>query len=182
MRKGKLTRRKFFEAGGAGAMGLAFAGLASAQGSAVQSVGAQLTEADKANLELVHAYDRIVTDTTAPLERLQKLKEICAPTMIWGRVNGDKFLGLNAVIEWYESYFKDVPAGTTGMKILKYDYSQTHIWGPVIVEYGRHLISNPGGPPPNQNNFHAVVWVIRNGKLAERYDHTVPQGSPQARG
>jgi hypothetical protein len=177
MRKSTLTRRKFFEAGGIGAMGLAFAGLAQAQsqGGTIQSVTGQLTEADKTNLELVHAYDRIVTDTTTGLDRLQKLKEICSPTMIWGRVNGDKFLGLNAVIEWYESYFKDVPAGTPGNKILKYDYSQTHIWGPVIVEYGRHLISNPGGPPPNPNNIHAVVWVIRNGKLAERYDHMVPQ-------
>lgn len=178
MRKSKLTRRKFFEAGGAGALGLAISELVSAQGgegSTVQGIGPQLTEADKANLELVHTYDRIVTDTSAPLERLQKLKDICDPHMIWGRVNGDKFLGVNAMIEWYQSYFKDVPAGTNGMKILKYDYSQTHIWGPVIVEYGRHLISNPGGPPPNQNNWHAVVWVIRNGKLAERYDHMVQQ-------
>jgi hypothetical protein len=177
MRKEKLTRRKFFEAGGAGAMGLAFAQLASAQTGAAQ----QHTELEKANLELVHAYDRIVTDNAASLDRLQKLKEICDPKMIWGRVNGDKFLGLNAVIEWYESYFKDVPEGSKGLKTLKYEYSQTYAWGPVVAEYGLHLIQQPGGPPPPRNNVHIVIWVIRNGKLAERYDHSVPQPQ-QARG
>jgi hypothetical protein len=168
MRKGKLTRRKFFEAGGAGAIGLAFAGVASAQSGLVQK---ELSAAEKTNLELVHEYDKIVTDNTLPLDRLQKLKDICDPKMIWGRVNGDKFLGLTAVIDWYDGFFKDVPAGTTGMKKLSYEYSETWVKGPVIVEFGIHLIQNPGAPPPARNNFHVVVWVIRNGKLAERYDH-----------
>ena len=169
MRKEKLTRRKFFEAGGAGAMGLAFAGLASAQSGLTSK---ELTAAEKANLELVHSYDRIVTDNAAGLDRLQKLKEICDPRMIWGRNNGDKYYGVNAVIEWYQNYFKDVPAGTTGMKKLNYEYSETWVRGPVIVEFGIHLIQNPGGPPPARNNFHTIVWIIRNSKLAERYDNS----------
>ena len=178
MRKKELvTRRKFFAAGGAGAIGMAFAGpmSAQAQSSITQLGSTQLSEAEKANVELVHAYDRIVTDTASSLDRLKKLKEICSPNMIWGRVNGDKFLGLNAVIEWYESYFKDVPGGHPGMKNLKYEYSEMYVRGPVVVEYGLHLIQQPGGPPPPRNNFHAVVWVIRDGKLAERYDHMVRQ-------
>jgi len=173
MRKGKLTRRKFFEAaGGAGAIGMAFAGMASAQTGLTQK---ELTPLEKANLELVHEYDKVVTDDTQGLERLARLKEICDPHMIWGRVNGDKFLGVNAVIEWYQSYFKDVPAGKAGMKKLNYEYSETWVKGPVIVESGIHLIQQPGGPPPPRDNFHVVVWVIRNGKLAERYDHQLPR-------
>jgi hypothetical protein len=168
MAKEKVTRRRFFEAGGAGALGLAFAGMASAQSGLTQK---ELTATEKANLELVHEYDKLVTDNSLGLERLQKLKDICDPKMIWGRVNGDKFLGVNAVIEWYQSYFKDVPAGTTGMKKLNYEYSETWVKGPVVVEFGIHLIQNPGAPPPRRDNFHVVVWVIRNGKLAERYDH-----------
>ena len=176
MRKRELvTRRKFFATGGAGAIGMAFAGSASAQTGTAQLGSTQLSAAEKANIELVHAYDRIVTDTESSLDRLKKLKEICSPNMIWGRVNGDKFLGLNAVIEWYENYFKGVPAGRTGMRNLKYEYSEMYVRGPVIVEYGLHLIQEPGGPPPPRNNFHAVVWVIRDGKLAERYDHFVRQ-------
>ena len=168
MAKGKLTRRNFFEAGGAGAIGLAFAGLASAQSGLTQK---ELTAAEKSNLELVHEYDKIVTDNTLPLTRLDKLKEICDPKMIWGRVNGDKFMGVTAVIDWYQGFFKDIPAGQTGMKKLSYEYSETWVKGPVIVEFGIHLIQQPGAPPPARNNYHVVVWVIRNGKLAERYDH-----------
>ncbi len=164
------ARRNFLVAGGAGAMGIALAGLASAQTGTPQ-----LSATEKANLELVHMYDRIVTDHTQPLDRLQKLKEFCAPNMIWGRVNGDKFLGLNAVIEWYQGWFKTVEPGRSGMRILKYEYSETWVRGPVVVEYGLHTIQQPGGPPPPRDNFHVVVWVIRDNKLAERYDHFAPR-------
>ena len=168
-----VARRNFFVAGGAGAMGIALAGLASAQTGSAQSNTTELSATEKANLELVHTYDRIVTDSTQGLDRLQRLKEICSPNMIWGRVNGDKFLGLNAVIEWYQNFFNSVEPGRSGMRILKYEYSETWVKGPVIVEYGVHLIQQPGGPPPPRDNYHVVVWVIRDKKLAERYDHFV---------
>ena len=162
-----VARRGFLLTGAAG-VGIALAGLASAQTGTPQ-----LSATEKANLDLVHMYDKIVTDDTQGLERLQRLKEICSPNMIWGRVNGDKFLGLNAVIEWYEGFFKTVEPGRTGMRTLKYEYSETWVKGPVVVEYGVHLIGQPGGPPPPRDNYHVVVYVIRDKKLAERYDHFV---------
>jgi hypothetical protein len=160
-----FTRRNFLAAGGAGAM--AFARFAAVQTHATPH---ELTAAEKANIEIVDAFHRNMSDPAQNLDNVARLAETCADNIIWGTAGGEKLHGLAAVQEWYTNFFKG--GGDKGLRRMQYEYWETFARGPVVVEYGLHFVIPPGGPKPAPTNIHCVVHVIRNGKISERYDQS----------
>jgi hypothetical protein len=159
-----FTRRNFFAASGVGA--IAIAGLA--QGEAL---AAELSATEKANVAVVDAFHKNMSDPAQNLDKVARLKETCAQDIIWGSANGQKMYGLPAVMQWYTDFFK--AGGTAGLRTMQYEYSETFAKGPVVVEYGLHFVIPPGGPKPAPNNFHCVVHIVKDGKIMERYDYFV---------
>jgi len=165
METGKqVSRRSFFAASGAGA--LAIAGLASGEAWADD-----LSPTEKANVAVVDAFHKNMSDPAQNLDKVARLKETCADDIMWGVANGQKLFGLPAVMQWYTDFFK--AGGPGGMRTLQYEYSQTFAHGPVVVEYGLHFVIPPGGPKPAPTNFHCVVHIVKDGKIMERYDYFV---------
>jgi hypothetical protein len=164
MRNGKpVTRRKFLAAG-AGTIGLA--------GFGVREVrAAELTATEKANIAVVDAFHKNMSDPAQNLDKVARLGETCSLDIIWGTAGGDKLHGLAAVQEWYTNFFKG--GGANGLRTMVYEYSETFAHGPVVVEYGLHFIVPPGGPKPAPTNFHCVVHIVKDGKITERYDNFV---------
>ena len=160
------TRRTFFAAGGAGAVTLA----ALAAGGAD---AAELSANEKANIEVVNAFHRNMSDPAQTLDKLDRLKETCSDDIIWGTAAGMKLHGLPAVQEWYTKFFKGAKGADGGLRTMQYEYSETFAKGPVVVEYGLHFVIPPGGPKPAPTNFHCVVHVVKDGKIIERYDYAV---------
>jgi hypothetical protein len=165
MKIGIPTRRRFITAGGASAIGIA----ALTQGSAG---AAELTELEKANVAVVDAFHKNMSDPAENLDKLARMKETCADDIIWGTAGGMKLQGLPAVIGWYTNFFK--PASLKeGVRTIQYEYTETIAHGPVVVEYGLHFVIPPGGPKPAPTNYHCVISIVKNGKITERYDNTV---------
>jgi hypothetical protein len=156
-----VTRRSFFAASGAGA--IAIAGL-----SGGRVWASELGATEKANVAVVDAFHKNMSDPAPNLDKVARLKETCADDIIWGSANGQKLYGLAAVMDWYTNFFKTGGAG--GLRTLQYEYSETFAHGPVVVEYGLHFVIPPGGPKPAPNNFHCVVHIVKDGKIMERYD------------
>jgi hypothetical protein len=167
MHRETATRRKFIATGGAGAAGIV--GLAAVS----QARGAELGATEKANVEVVEAFDKNMSDPAPNLDKLDRMKETCSEDIIWGTAGGMKLHGLPAVAEWYTNFFKGPKKGEGGLRTIEYEYSETFAHGPVVVMYGLHFVTPPGGPKPAPNNFHCVVHVVKNGKIIERYDYSV---------
>jgi len=164
MRNGKpVTRRKFLAAG-AGTVVLAGFGAREAR-------AAELTATEKANIAVVDAFHKNMSDPAQNLDKVARLGETCSQEIIWGTAGGDKLHGLAAVREWYTNFFKG--GGPAGLRTMVYEYSETFAHGPVVVEYGLHFIVPPGGPKPAPTNFHCVVHIVKDGKITERYDNFV---------
>jgi hypothetical protein len=159
-----VTRRKFFAASGVGAV--AIAGL-----SGGRTWAAELGATEKANVAVVDAFHKNMSDPAPNLDKVARLKETCADDIMWGVANGQKIYGLPAVMAWYTDFFR--AGGSAGMRTLQYEYSETFAHGPVVVEYGLHFVIPPGGPKPAPNNFHCVVHIVKDGKIMERYDYFV---------
>jgi hypothetical protein len=159
------TRRTFIAAGGAGA--IAMTGLAAGTARA-----AELSATEKANVEVVNAFHKNMSDPAQNLDKVARLNETCSDDIIWGTAGGMKLHGLPAVQEWYTNFFNG-QKGATGLRTMQYEYSETFAHGPVVVEYGLHFVIPPGGPKPAPTNFHCVVHVVKNGKIIERYDYSV---------
>jgi hypothetical protein len=156
----KTVSRRLFAAGGAGAIMAGF--------SAPRARAAELTEKEKANIAVVEAFDKNMEQPT--LEKLDHMSETCAENIIWGSANGSKMNGLPAVKEWYTNFFKGKDGGAKGLRTIQYDYSETFAKGPVVVMYGLHFVTPPGGPKPAPTNWHCVVHIVKDGKIIERYD------------
>jgi hypothetical protein len=163
--RGIVARRNLFAMGGLGALALA----ASASAGTFQAD--DLTATEKANVVVVDAFHKNMSDPAPNLDKVGRLKETCADDIIWGSANGQKMYGLIAVMDWYTNFFKQ--GGDKGLRTLEYEYSETFAKGPVVVEYGLHFVIPPGGPKPAPNNFHCVVHIVRDGKITERYDNFV---------
>jgi hypothetical protein len=166
-REDLFSRRNFFSIGGLGALALATAGSA----QAFQSD--ELSDTEKANVAVVDAFHKNMSDPAQNLDKVGRLKETCADDIIWGTANGQKLYGLTAVMDWYINFFK--MSGDKGLRTLEYEYSETFAKGPVVVEYGLHFVIPPGGPKPPPTNVHCVVHIVRDGKIMERYDNSVRQ-------
>lgn len=166
MFNGTPTRRGFMAAGGAGAIGMA--GLGAEEASA-----AELSATEKANVEIVNAFHKNMSDPAPNLDKVARLKETCSENIIWGTAGGMKLQGLAAVQDWYTNFFKGANGGAGGLRTMQYEYSETFAHGPVVVEYGLHFVIPPGGPKPAPTNYHCVVHVVKDGKIAERYDYSV---------
>src|SRR5438552_283599 len=100
-----VTRRKFLTAGGVSA--LALAGLGGSE-----AVAADLTATEKANVAVVDAFHKNMSDPAQNLDKVARLGETCSQDIIWGTAGGDKLHGLAAVQEWYTNFFKGVNGGT----------------------------------------------------------------------
>ncbi len=131
-----------------------------------------MTATEKANVAIVDAYHKNMSDPAQNLDKVARLKETVADDVIFGTVNGMRIVGLPAVMEWY-NFFNGADGGKSGMRTMQYEYSETFARGLVVVEYGLHFIVPPGGPKPAPNNFHVVVHIIKDGKISERYDNFV---------
>lgn len=160
-----VTRRNFFAMSSAGALALA------AMASPKEAFGAELTETEKANVAVVNAFHKNMSDPAQNLDKVARLKETCSESIIWGTANGQKLYGLPAVMEWYTNFFK--AGGANGLRTMQYEYSETFAKGPVVVEYGLHFVIPPGGPKPAPTNVHCVVHIVRDGKIMERYDNSI---------
>jgi len=163
MHKGKPVTRRVFAASGAGA--IAIAGLAAGKAGA-----AELSATEQANVDVVNAFHKNMSDPAQNLDKVARLKETCSDDIIWGTAGGMKLQGLQAVMDWYTNFFT---VKTGGLRTMQYEYSETFAKGPVVVEYGLHFVIPPGGPKPPPTNFHCVVHVVKNGKIIERYDYSV---------
>jgi hypothetical protein len=162
-----VTRRNLISLGVAGALALAAFGRDDASLHADE-----LTLTEQANVAVVDAFHKNMSDSAPNLDKVARLGETCADDIIWGSANGVKMYGLVAVMDWYTNFFKAVPGG---LRTLEYQYSETFAKGPVVVEYGLHFVLPPGGPKPPPTNFHCVVHIVRGGKITERYDNSVRQ-------
>ena len=163
-----VTRRKFFAVSGTGA--IAMAGLSVAGLSVGDARAAELSPTEKANVAVVDAFHKNMSDPAQTLDKVERLKETCSPDIIWGTAAGMKLYGLPAVMEWYTNFFKSGPPG--GLRTMQYEYSETFAHGPVVVEYGLHFVIPPGGPKPAPTNLHCVVHIVKDGKIMERYDYS----------
>jgi len=123
-----------------------------------------------ANVAVVDAFHKNMSDPAQNLDKAGRLKETCAQDIIWGVANGQKLYGLPAVMDWYTNFFKS--GGSAGLRTLQYEYSERFAKGPV-VEYGLHFVIPPGGPKPAPTNVHCVVHIVKDGKIMERYDYGV---------
>jgi hypothetical protein len=166
MHTGTPTRRRFIAAGGTGAA--AIAALATGKAKA-----AELTATEKANVAVVDAFHKTMSDPTPSLDKLGRLKETCSDNIIWGTAGGMKLHGLPAVVDWYTNFLKPANSAGDGLRTMQYEYSETFAHGPVVVEYGLHFVIPPGGPKPAPTNFHCVVHIVKDGKIIERYDNSV---------
>jgi hypothetical protein len=167
MSKKAPTRRMFIAAGGAGAVGMA------ALAAVGQASAAELGRTEKANIEVVEAFDKNMSDPAPNLDKLSRMKETCSEDIIWGTAGGMKLHGLPAVADWYTNFFQGPKKGAGGLRTIEYEYSETFAHGPVVVMYGLHFVTPPGGPKPAPTNFHCVVHVVKDGKIIERYDYSV---------
>ena len=160
----KTVSRRLFSASGAGAIAAGF--------MASRANAAELTAKEQANIAVVEAFDKNMEDTAPNLDKLDRLSETCAENIIWGSANGTKMAGLPAVKEWYTNFFKGRDGGAKGLRTIQYDYKETFAKGPVVVMYGLHFVTPPGGPKPAATNWHCVVHVVKDGKIIERYDYS----------
>src|ERR1041384_3358910 len=81
-----VTRRKFLTAG-AGTMALA--------GFGVREVcAAELSATEKANVAVVDAFHKNMSDPAQNLDKVARLGETCSQDIIWGTAGGDKLHGL----------------------------------------------------------------------------------------
>lgn len=158
----KTVSRRLFSASGAGAIAAGF--------MASRAKGAELTDKEKANIAVVEAFDKNMEKPT--LDKLDTMSETCAENIIWGSANLTKMNGLPAVKEWYTNFFKGRDGGAKGLRTIEYDYRETFAKGPVVVMYGLHFVTPPGGPKPAATNWHCVVHVVKDGKIIERYDYS----------
>ena len=165
MRNGMAVTRRGFAASGAGVI--------AALGAVGEAHGAELTATEKANVEVVNAFHKNMSDPAQTLDKVARLKETCSDDIIWGTAAGMKLHGLPAVMEWYTNFFQSARGGNGGLRTMQYEYSETFAKGPVVVEYGLHFVIPPGGPKPPPTNFHCVVHVVKDGKIIERYDYSV---------
>ena len=161
-----VTRRKFLTASGVSAIALAGLG----QGEAF---AADLSATEKANVAVVDAFHKNMSDPAQNLDKVARLGETCSQDIIWGTAGGDKLHGLAAVQEWYTNFFKGVNGGANGLRTMQYEYTEHFVHGPVVVEYGLHFVIPPGGPKPAPTNVHCVVHIVKDGKITERYDNSV---------
>ncbi len=163
-----VTRRSFLAAGEAGAM--TFAGLAA--GQAHTAAQHELTAAEKANLEIVNAFHRNMSDQAQNRDNVARLGQTCAENIIWRTAAGMKLYGLAAVQEWYTNFFKAVDGGKNGLLRMQYEYSETFAGGPAVVEYGLHFVIPPGGPKPAPTNLHCVATSSETARSVSD-DHTI---------
>jgi hypothetical protein len=161
-----LTRRTFFAAAGAGAGAVALSALTPDR----LTFADELTPTEQANVAVVDAFHKNMSDPSQNLDKVDHLQDTCAGSIIWGTAGGMKLYGLPAVVDWYKNFLQAIPGG---LRTLEYQYTETFAKGPVVVEYGLHFVIPPGGPKPAPNNWHCVVHIVRDGKIMERYDNFV---------
>ena len=168
-KKSATSRRRFVAVSGAGTGAMFLAGLGAKRADA-----ADLSAVEKTNLEVVEAYDKNMSDPHATLEeKFARMKETCVDNLLYGQNNGNRFHGLPEVQKYYEGIFKGPDGGAKGLRTLEYQYSEVIVHGPVVLEYGLHFITPPGGPRPPATNVHCVVYFLKDGKIIERYDNSV---------